>query len=41
MKLMASTLACLAAAYFADAHYFDGLYFNASCDVVYHIWHGY
>ena len=41
MKLTTSAIVCLTAAYFADAYYFNGLYFNAFRDVMYHIWHGY
>ena len=41
MKLTTSVFACVVAAYLADGYYFEGLYFNAFRDVMYHIWHGY
>jgi len=41
MKFTASAIAGIVAAYLVDDYHFDGLYFNACREVMYHIWHGY
>jgi hypothetical protein len=41
MKLWVVAVIVVGAAYFADAYYFNGIYFNAFRDVIYHMVHGY
>jgi len=41
MKLTVSAVTCLVAIYFMDMYFFDGAYFNAVRDIMYHVWNGY